>query len=92
MKYYKDAATGTYPLAVVDPVDNPDLVEITKSEYEAVVAAGADVGHPMRTEVKYAAEIAEASKELPPPGFVAPGGPDGSEPSEPRDAVIEETK
>ncbi len=92
MFYYKDRETGNYPLMLAEQVDNPDLIEITAEEWEEIRAAGNDEGHPMRTEVKYAAEIEEAQKELPPPGFVAPGGPDGNLPDEPKDAIIMEVK
>lgn len=90
MNFYKDKATGTFPLASIDEISDPELVKIKLNEYLTLVEnAGADEGHPMRHEVKFAEEMAKAAEEAPPVGTVMPPLPD-TPPSPDLAATIDE--
>lgn len=93
MHYYKDTLNGKFPIAGVEPIDNPRFVEISETEWLALMASGDTMDHPYSPHVLNKETMEAASLDhIPPNGSVIPDPPPAEHPfpAGPAAGVIDE--
>lgn len=76
MRYYKDSINGTFPMAGVEPIDDPRFVEITEAEWDELRQRGGSETHPYSPHVLNREAMEAATRDhIPPDGTRMPDPP-----------------